>query len=521
MNAEDSSTTLDIEQYVHVLRRQWRLIVAVAIVGLLGGVGFMALAPRQYTTTSTVNLTVISTEPFAARSAPSSLLDDQEERAIAKSHVVAERAAESMGGDTTASEIRESSEVSTSSGAAVVTVAFTAGSPQQATSGADAVASAYLSYRRDRADERIGMLVDGLTVKIDDIEEQIAEIDDQLSALEPGAPSAARHTTERSQMLTELDGLLAERNGLQGVDTTAGYVLSSAADNAMATAPSRRIVLLTGLAAGVVLGVVAAFLRNPGDRRLRTAHEVARALGAPILARLDSSESQIPARDGDAMALRMARERLLGGVGVGETLVVIDAGLGARVSSTALNLAVLIAQSGRRVQLIVPEEPQHLRMRLSGVLEPGEFEAHMLGSEGLLRLARTGGRGGEERQDLLVTPEIVQLIEGADRRTLSVLVMSTAAEPASLLAALRVSQTMVLVARERTTSSTEVAWMRQEAAAAGTSVLGTIVESSRRDRGTDSRRAPSRAQRRHSARSGGSERHPERRRSGQSVTAVS
>lgn len=521
MNAENSSTTLDIEQYVHVLRRQWRLIVAVAVIGLLVGVGFVALIPRQYTVTTTVNLTVISTEPFAARSAPSSLLDDQEERAIAQSHVVAERAAESMGADTTASEIRESSEVSTSSGAAVVTVAFTAGSTQQATSGADAVASAYLSYRRDRADERIGILVDGLAVRIDDIEEQVAEIDDELSALEPGDPAANRYTTERSQMLTELDGLLAERNGLQSVDTTAGYVLSSAADNAMATAPSRRIVLLTGLAAGVVLGVVAAFLRNPRDRRLRTAHEVARALDAPILARLDPAEIQIPARDSDAVALRMARERLLGGVGAGETLVVIDAGQEARVSSTALNLAVLIAQSGRRVQLIVPEEPEHLRMRLSGVLEPGEIETHMPGSEGILRLAGTGDLRGEGQRDLLVTPEIVQLIEGADRRTLSVLVMSTDAEPASLLAALRVSQAMVLVARERTTTSTEVDWMRQEAAAAGTSVLGAIVESSRRDRDTESPRTPSRAQRRHSARSEESERHPESRRSGQSVTAVS
>src|SRR5699024_5282799 len=114
-------------------------------------------------------------------------------------------------------EIRGSSSVAASSGAAVVSVNFTADSQEQATAGADAVASAYLSYRRERADERIAVLVDGLTARIDDIEAQVADIDDTLSALPEGDPAAARHATERQQMLNELDGLLADRNGLQSV----------------------------------------------------------------------------------------------------------------------------------------------------------------------------------------------------------------------------------------------------------------------------------------------------------------
>ena len=103
MESGSFSTSLNLEEYVHVLRRQWRVAVAVAVVGVLAAIGFLAVVPREYTATTTVNLTVISTEPFAARSAPSSLLDDQEERAIAQSHLVAERAAVTMSGVMTAS----------------------------------------------------------------------------------------------------------------------------------------------------------------------------------------------------------------------------------------------------------------------------------------------------------------------------------------------------------------------------------------------------------------------------------
>lgn len=521
MEPGNASTPLDIEQYVHVLLRQWRLIVAFAVVGLVAAVGFLAVVPRQYTATTTVNLTVISTEPFAARSAPSSLLDDQEERAIAQSHIVAERAAGIMEGGMSAAEIRGSSSVATSSGAAVVSVSFTADSPEQATAGADAVASAYLSYRRERADERIAVLVDGLTTRIDDIEAQVAEIDDTMSVLPEGDPSAARHATERQQMLNELDGLLAERNGLQSVDTTAGYVLSAAADNAMEQAPSDRLALLTGVAAGVVLGVVAAFLRNPRDRRLRTGSEVARALGAPVLARLGVVNEQIPARGSEADALRVARERMLGSVRQGDTVIVVDASHADQISSTSLNLAIVTAQSGQRVQVIAPEAPQHVRFRLADVLAPGEDEVEFAGSGGSLRFVGVSESGDETQADPLLTQEITGVIDGAGRRTLTFLVLTSQASPASVLAALRVSQAMVLIARDKTTTSTEVSWLRQEAESAGTALVGAIIESPRQKRAPDGRRPPAHAQRRVPARSSGGSRSLKAVQPGKSVPAAS
>ena len=520
MESGNASTPLDIEQYLHVLLRQWRVIAAATVVGIIAAIGFLAVVPRQYTATTTVNLTVISTEPFAARSAPSSLLDDQEERAIAQSHVVAERAAQTLAGGITASEIREASSVSTSSGAAVVSVSFTGDSPEQASAGADAVASAYLSYRSERADERITVLVDGLTTRIGDIETQVAEIDDSLSALPEGDPSAVRHVTEREQMLNELDGLLAERNGLQSVDTTAGYVLSAASDNAMESAPDDKITLLTGSAAGFVLGVLAAFLRNPRDRRLRNGNEVARTFGAPILTRLGAVEEQIPARGSKADSLRVARERMLSSVQPGDTVILADATHADQITPTALNLAVVTAQSGMRVQLIAPEDPRHVRARLSGVLDPGENEAELAAPRGSLHVLGVTDVRGDPQADLLVTPEITGAIESAGRRTVTFLVLTTQAPSASILAALRVSDSMVLIARDKETTSTEVSWLRQEAEAAGTALIGAIIESPHRGGGDVGDLPASPAHRRGAGRSNAKGGRLEAVRDGESVPAA-
>ncbi|MGF9660204.1 hypothetical protein AAIH18_22495, partial [Pantoea agglomerans] len=86
----------------------------------------------------------------------------------------------------------------------------------------------------------------------------------------------------------ELDGLLTQRNGLQSVDTTGGIVLSAAEDNELGYAPGRTVTLLTGLAGGLVLGIIAAFIWNPLDRRQSNAAEISRSLRAPVVATVDA-----------------------------------------------------------------------------------------------------------------------------------------------------------------------------------------------------------------------------------------
>jgi len=472
------AATLGFEQYVFVLKRQWRLLVAATVLGAVAAGGYLLLAPQTVTATTTINLNVITTEPFSAQRAASGLLDDATETAIARSHVVASRAADLLDGDVSASEIRSASTVATSSGAAVVTVDYDASTAADAVRGADAVASAYLSFRSEQAQERITVMVTNLNERIDALNTTLGEVNQQLVSADPSGAAYAQATTQRQQIITELDGLLTQRNGLQSVDTTGGIVLSAAEDNELGVAPGRTITLLTGLAAGLVVGIIAAFVWNPFDRRLRNASEMTRALGAPVFATLDAKREDVPAKGAAADALRVTRERLLVDIYLGTTVLVIDATHSDETSPTAVNLAVVTAQVGHDVQLIVPAGSDDFREHLANALALEESEGGVAASKTVpaLRVFTASDSGDERQGDLLLTEQTHAAIAGADDETLTFLVLPSSAHPASILAGLRLAQSVVVVTREHDTTTTEIRWLRDEADAIDTAVLGAVAE---------------------------------------------
>lgn len=479
---QGSTTTLGLEQFVFVLKRQWRVIAAATVLGAVLAAGFLVLAPRTVTATTTVNLNAITTEPFNAQRATSGLLDDATETAIARSHVVAARASELLDADMTAREIRSASSVTTASGAAVVTVAFEAGTEGVAVRGADAVATAYLAFRSEKAQERIAVMVGSLTERIDALNETLGEVNRTLTSAPNGSVARAQASTQQQQILTELDGLLSERNGLQSVDTTGGIVLSAAADNDPAYSPGRTITLLTGLAGGLVLGIIAAFVWNPFDRRLRNAAEMVRVLGAPVTATVEAPVGRMPATGEDAEALRVARERLLVEIEAGSTMLVVDATHSRHGSVTGANLAVITAQAGYDVQLMVPDASEHM----VGVLEEAlgielvdGVPARSTRTPGLRVLVTRAGVAHEG--DLLLTQETLAAIEESGEDELTFLMLPSSAHAASMLAALRVAHSALLLLQERTSLSTEVRWVREEAIDLGVTVLGAIAEKRHRE----------------------------------------
>lgn len=477
-NDPAGAATLGFEHYVFVLKRQWRLLIAATMLGAVAAGGYLVLAPHTVTATTTINLNVITTEPFSAQRAASGLLDDATETAIARSHVVASRASDLLDGAVSASEIRTASTVATSSGAAVVTVDYEASTAAEAVRGADAVASAYLSFRSDQAQERITVMVDSLNERIDALNTTLGDVNQQLVSADPSSAAYAQATTQRQQIITELDGLLTQRNGLQSVDTTGGIVLSAAEDNELAYAPGRTVTLLTGLAGGLVVGIIAAFLWNPFDRRLRNAAEMSRALGAPVFATLDAKREDVPAKGDSADSLRVTRERLLVDIYLGTTVLVVDATHSDETSPTAVNLAVVTAQVGHDVQLIVPGGTDDFRDHLKTALELGETEGGQSVSASIptLRVFSATDAGDERQGDLLLTEQTHAAIADAGDESLTFLVLSSTAHPASILAGLRVSRSVVIVTREHDTTTTEVRWLKEEAEAIDTPVLGAVAE---------------------------------------------
>lgn len=116
--------------------------------------------------------------------------------------------------------------------------------------------------------------------------------------------------------------------------------------------------LALGLAAGLVLGVALALLREGVDRTIRDSEELERVTELTVLGTVprDSLKSALPAttnpRSVRAEAYRQIRTTLLNSNGQPRTIAVTSAVLGEGKTSVATNLAVVFSRAGHRVALV-------------------------------------------------------------------------------------------------------------------------------------------------------------------------
>src|SRR5260370_36510046 len=88
---------LQLVDYTGVLRRRWRLIVAVAVIGTLGGVGYFKAAHKVYIATASVYVTATAgTANQVANGRTTGAVNLDTEAQIARSVTVAQAAAHLM-----------------------------------------------------------------------------------------------------------------------------------------------------------------------------------------------------------------------------------------------------------------------------------------------------------------------------------------------------------------------------------------------------------------------------------------
>lgn len=470
--------TLGIDTYAFVVRRQWRIIAACAALGIAAGALAIAVMPRTYTASATVQANVISQNAFNPNQADSRLFDAATEISIARSEVVISDASEAIPG-VDDSEIRGNVEVTVASDSTVVTIDYTAASRSDARAGADAIADAYLAYRGRSADERLAAAIAGIDVYLEQLQRDLDAAEAELAAAAPGSPEAARAEAVRSSATLEVQTLTAQRADLVSVDTTGGSVLSTSTASGVGVSPSPSVFVLTGVAAGLALGIVLAFLVDPRDRRLRNTGELARASNAPVLA--------VDASDGDRRdAARVLRERILAATGEGTTrILLLDATGAAHLADVAYDIAEVIAAAPRRSLFIGWEMSDESRSELiqrwrvnRARVKTGAQPTAVAGLDVYLPDAPATG----DEADTLINRGVVAAMRDAEDGTVCTLAMSVDAPGASVLAALRVADAVVLVLRPGSSRRDVVERITSEVEQAETPLLGGFATTRRTGR---------------------------------------
>ncbi|MVO88735.1 polysaccharide biosynthesis protein [Streptomyces sp. p1417] len=273
-----SEDTIRLVTIGRILRRRWRLLAAIAVLGALVGFGASVLFPPRYTASASVLL--------PGQWEERELLTQAE---IATSSSVVDRAAATLGWAGSGSELRGKVSATASEGN-ILKISGTAGTPERAQQLADRLAKEFVGFTAriagDGSDSGGATGPEALRRKVEETNRRITDL---AESADPG------RTVESVQARTALEKLrieLAEAmKKLEEADPAAeraGLVVMGPAPRPTGEAPPTRTQLVAG---GALLSFVLTVIGHLGaarvNRRPRTEPEIAAALGAALIGTVD------------------------------------------------------------------------------------------------------------------------------------------------------------------------------------------------------------------------------------------
>lgn len=188
MDEATAADTLDLRDYLAVMRRRRFTILQVVVLVVLVAVGVTFLQTPQYAAESRVvvkpnagNTDAVSEIVLGSRE-----LETQKELAV--SLPVAEKVVESLGLDRDPERVLEDVTVTLVRDTQILELRATSTDPEQAAALAQGFADAYLEFRRDQALEDVLRAQQALESRAQDIRDRLDEISRELT----GATAAER-----------------------------------------------------------------------------------------------------------------------------------------------------------------------------------------------------------------------------------------------------------------------------------------------------------------------------------------
>lgn len=274
----------ELADYGRALRRRWRIVVALALLGLLIAAAIVAVAPKTYTATASVYVSALPTDSQVAKGGATAV-DMDNEAQIAQSGAVSRLAAKRLHTSTS-----PQLSVTVPPNTTVLDIACDASTANGAAACANAAAAAYLSIRRTDATNTFTNELAGLRSKGVSLLPGVVKASLQSHA--PSTPSttitrqleAKAATNQLDALMSRMSFLTAELASLQAPGSTmAGHVVNAAGPPPKPSSPKKTLILPSGLVAGLLAGLILALWLEVRDKRLHDARDVERFYDLPAL----------------------------------------------------------------------------------------------------------------------------------------------------------------------------------------------------------------------------------------------
>ncbi|MDP9330341.1 MAG: polysaccharide biosynthesis tyrosine autokinase [Actinomycetota bacterium] len=354
-----------LREYLAVLRgRRWTVIATTAIT-LFAAMFFSLRMTPQYSSTARVLVKPLTGSSQLLDPVPLNTLSLDTEREIVKSTAVAELAGNAMDTPLAPQELVRHLSVSVPSQTQILQITYTDPSPLTAQRGAQAFADSYITFKRNQALDTYTTVANSLQHQIDGLQVQLNHASTTSDNSSPGS-AAKRGADDRISLLSSRIALLTNQiSSLTTQDINPGAVIQAAV---LPTAPSSPNHILNGgigLFVGLALGIGLAFLRERLDDRLKGREDLEEHIAAPTLVVIpkvpdwrNKSRAKLVTledpRGAPAEAYKMLRTSILFICAQNDlrSLMVASAAASEGKTTTAANLATVLAQAGKRVILV-------------------------------------------------------------------------------------------------------------------------------------------------------------------------
>lgn len=400
--------SLDLREYWLIVRRRWRLVAVIAVLGAVFGVEYSAHAGTTYTAQASVVVVAVTQGPQGGSTPVTTPVNMSTEQAIAQSAVVIQLAAAKLGMPvaqleaSTAKRLSVSVPASTLTTSNVLQINWQAGKRTLAQQGANAFAAAYLAYRQHVLQGQVAVLQKDLQQQVASLKKEISSLSGQLSRTTSGTSANQVLTVELTQVSQQYNTTQTELAAVPAYNTSGGQLISALLPS-KPSGLSKSVLASIGLILGLLIGLGIAFARDLFDDRMRDSGQLEQRLGAVTLAVLPSSISRAEVRprhgaklgsppviamaaEPDSAAAEAARTMRAAVIAVSsrrKLRVVLLVGADDSVSSgqVAAELGVALAESDRQVLLVASD--------LRGSVLPQIFQVQS--SPGLSELLLHGG----------------------------------------------------------------------------------------------------------------------------------
>jgi polysaccharide biosynthesis transport protein len=364
--------SVEFREYLTVFRRHLLLIVAVTLLGAAAAAAYSFRRTPVYESTASVLVKAITTDAFDPGQRVDQQLNMFNERQLATSEPVAVLAAKELGTTATPDQLVKHVTAEVPANSQIVRIHYRDTVPLSAQRGAEAFAKAYLDFREADARTQANASQSALQKDVDRLQKQVDRA--QATVENPGAtPDQQRGAEARINSLNpRILQLQSQIAGFATLDFTPGTVIAAAVVPDTPASPKHRLDVGIGLLVGLFLGVAAAFVRDRTDDRLRGREDLAERLDRPVLATIPPlpkwvrrgllwrrrprtslitlDQPNSPAAE-SYRTLRTRMARLASQLDI-NSVMVVSAGVGEGKSTTAANLAVVLAETGKDVLLV-------------------------------------------------------------------------------------------------------------------------------------------------------------------------